>query len=429
MSPARRKKKPARKPARTKRAAKKAARKTKATRRKPVRKKKVVRKKKAAKKKTTVRRGRVLRDELVVEQITDVADGLHKTIRRRTAPVLGFPSRSLGNVSYDKSVGYFEIGDKVVARKLDVNTVKTFAQTLRFMALSKELVERNDFATKRDAYYQSKNWGEAKFKEQTESDAVMDDVEALFSMHHVSREELRFFPEDHGGAVAGELVVVDLDPETGEEIEIDCTRFGSGAYSIPSSVEHLKFRTKAKFILAIETGGVFQRLNYHKYWRTANCILVEMSGVPTRATRRFIRRLSEHRGKTPMPVYAFTDCDPYAFANIYRTLKVGSGNAAHLSRFFCVPHARFLGVTPQDIIDYKLMDATHELQPVDIKRAKDALKNDPFFRAQPKWRKAVSQQLKMGVRAEQQAFAKWDLNFVIDKYLPKKLANPRAFLP
>ena len=376
--------------------------------------------------KTTTRRGKVLRDDLIVDQITDVAGELYSVVQRNEQPVLKFPARSLSNVSYDKKKGYFEIGKNLIERNLNFNTIKTFAQTLRFMSLSKELVTRNDFATKRDAYYQSKNWGEAKFSEQTESDTCMDDVEALFSMHDVSREELRFYPEDHGGAIAGELIVVDQDPETGEDIEIDCTKFGSGAYTIPSSVEHLKFLTKAKFILAIETGGVFQRLNYHKYWRDAKCILVELSGVPTRATRRFIRRLADDQ---KIPVYAFTDCDPYAFANIYRTLKVGSGNAAHISRFFCVPQARFLGVTPQDILDHKLMDATHKLNAVDIKRAKDALKNDPFFKANPRWQRAIRQQLKMGVRAEQQAFAKWDLNYIIEKYLPQKLRKVASFLP
>ena len=88
---------------------------------------------------------------------------------------------------------------------------------------------------------------------------------------------------------------------------------------------------------------MFQRLQSHKFWQTANCILVSMAGVPTRATRRFIRRLSD---ECKIPVYAFVDCDPYGISNIYRTLKVGSGNAAHLNQFFCVPQARFLGVTP-----------------------------------------------------------------------------------
>src|SRR5574339_1267818 len=107
------------------------------------------------------------------------------------------------------------------------------------MSLSKQLVQTDDFATKRDAYYQSKNWGEARFDEQTESDTVMDDIEAMFSVHGVSREQLRFIPDEHGGAVAGELIVNDTDLETGVIERIDCTRFGSGAYSIPSQVEHL----------------------------------------------------------------------------------------------------------------------------------------------------------------------------------------------
>ena len=327
-------------------------------------------------------------------------------------------------MSYSEKKGFFEIGDQRRTRTLTVNTVKSFAQTLRMMALSKAMVESNDFATKRDAYYQSKNWEEARFDEQSESDTVMDDIEAMFAMSGVSREQLRFIPDEHGGAVAGQLVVLDPDRETGEVERIDCTRFGSGAYSIPSSVEHLSFETDARFILAIETGGVFQRLQSHKFWQTANCILISMAGVPTRACRRFIRKLSD---ECKLPVYAFVDCDPYGISNIYRTLKVGSGNAAHLSRFFCVPQAHFLGVTPADIVDYQL--PTHPLQEVDIKRARDALKNDPFFKAHKPWRNALEQLLKMGVRAEQQSLAKWGLNYVIEEYLPAKLANTAAFLP
>jgi DNA topoisomerase-6 subunit A len=48
---------------------------------------------------------------------------------------------------------------------------------------------------------------------------------------------------------------------------------------------------------------------------------------------------------------------------------------------------------------------------------------------QKKWEKAIRQQMSMGVRAEQQAFAKWDLNYVMDKYLPQKLKNTKSFLP
>lgn len=363
-------------------------------------------------------------DKITVQAIKEAARRVHTRIDKMQKPEMAFPVRSLQNVHYDREKGYFEIGRSRKKRTLTVSTVRTFAQTLKMMSLSKELVETNDFATKRDAYYQSKNWQEASFSDQTESDTVMDDIEALFSMEGVSREQLRFVPDEHGGAVAGELVVYDPDFATGQIHRIDCTQFGSGAYSIPSLVEHLSFETKAKFILAIETGGMFQRLQSHRFWEKANCILVSMAGVPTRATRRFVRKMSD---ECKLPVFAFVDCDPYGISNIYRTLKVGSGNAAHISRFFCVPTAHYLGVTPQDILDYKL--PTHPLKEVDVKRAKDALKNDPFFKTYPVWAKAIDQLLKMGVRAEQQALAKWGLNYVIDEYLPAKLKHPEKFLP
>jgi DNA topoisomerase-6 subunit A len=92
-----------------------------------------------------------------------------------------------------------------------------------------------------------------------------------------------------------------------------------------------------------------------------------------------------------------------------------------------VPQTRFLGVTPQDILDYEL--PTHPLKDVDVKRAKDALKNDPFFQRHKPWQKALRQLLQMGVRAEQQALAKWGLNYVLDEYLPAKLKKVQSFLP
>ncbi|MAE29648.1 MAG: DNA topoisomerase IV subunit A [Planctomycetota bacterium] len=388
--------------------------------------KKAVKKKAASKPTTRKKRTLSTLDTKTLELVDKTAARIHKSIHQRVLPELKFPIRSLSNVKYDKRIGYFQLGKGNKARALSVNTVKNFAQTLRLMSFSKEMVENDDFATKREAYYVSKNWNECKFNEQTESDTVMDDIEALASLDGLAREQLRFFPEEHGGSIAGNLTVIDRDSETGKPLRIDCTAFGSGSYSIPHSVEHLKFETDAKFILAIETGGMFQRLNNHKFWKKSKCILVEMAGVPTRATRRFIRRLSDSK---KLPVYCFVDCDPYGIANIYRTLKVGSGNAAHINRFFCVPRATFLGVTPQDIIDFKLQDATHTLQAVDIKRAKDALKNDPFFKTHAPWTKAIRQLLKMGVRAEQQALAKWGLNFVIDEYLPRKLKAKAKFLP
>ena len=357
----------------------------------------------------------------VQEQITKIAQHIANTIKKKKAPAITTPIRSLSNVIFDKTFGFFRIGDKEKSRTLSAATIKTFAQTLRMMALSKQLINDDDTATKREAYYVSKNWGDARFSEQPESDSVMDDIEAMLA---VNREQIGFVPGEHGGAVAGALTVIDQDFETKKDIKIDCTQFGSGAYSIPSSVEHLKFETKAKFVLAIETQGAFERLNKHKYWQKANCILIAMSGVPTRACRRFIRKLADEK---KLPVYVFTDGDPYGYGNIYRTLKVGSGNAAHINEFFCVPQAQFIGVTPDDVVKYNL--PTHPLKDVDLKKIKDMIKNDPFIQEHKEWQKALVKMQKSKVRVEQQAFAAYGLNFVMDTYLPEKIKDKKSWLP
>ncbi len=357
----------------------------------------------------------------VVKELKEIAKSIYTSITAKKLPSVNMPLRALQNVKYDPKVGFFELVGKNKGRTLTASTAKTFAQTLLMMNESRKLVQTDDIATKREMYYISKNWGDARFLDQPESDTVMDDIEAMMM---TNREQLGFIPEEKGGDVAGELVVIDVDQETGKDIKIDCTKFGSGAYSVPSSVEHLKFDTKAKFILAIETAGAFQRLVKHKYWKKANCILVSMGGVPTRACRRFIRRLADDM---KIPVYVFTDGDPYGYLNIYRTLKVGSGNAAHINKYFCVPQAKFIGVTPQDIIDYKL--PTHPLKDIDIKRVKDGMKNDPFVQYYKEWQNALDQMVKMKKRVEQQAFAAHSLNYVMDTYLPEKLKNQKTWLP
>src|SRR4029450_7042151 len=101
---------------------------------------------------------------------------ISKKILARKNPTMKFPVRSLTNVRYHPDRGFFEIAGQKKERTLTVNTVKTFAQTLRMVALSKELVENDDIATKREAYYVSKNWEGARFNQQRASETAMDVV-------------------------------------------------------------------------------------------------------------------------------------------------------------------------------------------------------------------------------------------------------------
>src|SRR5712692_5974193 len=93
-----------------------------------------------------------------VKKIEKTAEEIHRTILKRQKPRLRFPLRSLSNVKYTPKKGYFEMLGRKKERTLTVSTVKSFAQTLRMISLSKKLIETGDYATKRDAYYQTKNW-------------------------------------------------------------------------------------------------------------------------------------------------------------------------------------------------------------------------------------------------------------------------------
>ena len=60
---------------------------------------------------------------------------------------------------------------------------------------------------------------------------------------------------------------------------------------------------------------------------------------------------------------------------------------------------------------------------------KEVIKNDPFIIHHKSWQKALKQMQEMKVRVEQQAFAKWGLNYVMEKYLPDKMKATDKFLP
>ena len=89
--------------------------------------------------------------------------------------------------------------------------------------------------------------------------------------------------------------------------------------------------------------------------------------------------------KENVPIFFFGDLDAYTLQNIYRTLKAGSAASLIRNSDFSAPDVKFLGVLPQDIKKYDLF--SYDVKSNDaselrsIKKAQDALKNDPFFRS------------------------------------------------
>ena len=98
----------------------------------------------------------------------------------------------------------------------------------------------------------------------------------------------------------------------------------------------------------------------------------------------------------------------------------GSANAAHL-RELTTPDAVWSGVWASDIVNYKL--PTDPLDDVDVKRLHE-LQRDPRYQGDPLWQREIKTFLKIRRKAEQEAFSRYGLTYIVDEYLPAKLEEP-----
>jgi DNA topoisomerase-6 subunit A len=175
-------------------------------------------------------------------------------------------------------------------------------------------------------------------------------------------------------------------------------------------------KTTADKVIAIEKGGLFTRFVEEKVHEKFNALLVLTAGQAPRATRQFIKRLNS---ELKVPVYIFTDGDPWGM-HIAMVIISGSANAAHL-RELTTPDAKWSGVWATDIINYKL--PTYPLDEVDIKRLHE-LQRDPRYK-DPLWQREIKRFLRIKKKAEQEAFSRYGLTYIVDEYLPAKLKETK----
>jgi DNA topoisomerase-6 subunit A len=278
----------------------------------------------------------------------------------------------------------------------------------------KGLIEQGKTASIRQIFYLCKHTikgtSENTFDEQEECDPIIEDVEVMLNS---LREELHVFASNRGTMV-GNITIND----SGDTI--DCSRLGSGGYSIPSIVEPdiIQFREcDAKFILHVEKDTVWRRFNEDKFWKEHNCILTHGGGQPPRGVRRLLSRL---HNELRLPVYCLLDNDPWGYY-IYSVLKQGSINLAYESARMAIPEARYLGLRSKDYEECELPESTQiKLNDQDIKRAKQ-IAGYPWFEKKKAWQKEIEQMLKNGFKLEVESLISKDISYVTEEYVPQRL--------
>ncbi len=383
--------------------------------------KKISKKSAAASAPTGRRKGTSAGGREAAARIVQMAEGVIETSlgqKNKSAdgdPFFDVPTRALSNTRFNEKKRRLEMGAATQRRNFfNASQARKFMQSLLLANGCKDLIGEGKTLSLRGMYYRSLHTiagtKEKTFDDQTESDAVLEDLEVSLG---AMREELHVFAKKRGTMV-GNITITD----NGDEI--NCRRMGSGGYAIPSICEPdvIQFgKCDAKFVLHVEKDTVWSRFNEDRFWEKHNCILTEGSGQPPRGVRRLLHRLHHELG---LPVYCLLDCDPWGHY-IYSVIKQGSIALAYESERMAIPNAKFLGIRA---IDYDRCDLSDDVQidlnDRDISRAKQ-IAAYPWFASNKPWQREIDKMLKNGFKMEVESLITKDISYVTEVYVPERL--------
>lgn len=342
-----------------------------------------------------------------------LADKMLKDLENSKRPVLEAVKTSLDNCFYNSKTGYLTPGDKVVRTELNVSSVQKLARVVFMLEILLRNLDIGSVNTKRELYYICKGLikGNSKlkpldFEDQPESDAIID---FIGDMLEVYREELNCFANDRGGQTYSQhLVVTEVMPD-GDKATVDLSNLGTAPFQPKNRPQSLKLKAKKKieFCLIVESEGTANTLVTMGFTKRNNCIIMGAGGVPSNAVRGWCKLIQD---ELDVPMFFFGDLDAYTMQNIFRTLKAGSAASLIRNADFSAPNVKFLGVLPEDVKKYELPHyKVKESDPAEarqLKKAKDALENDPFFLDKKNKNLAdiLRWLIKEKIRCEQQAF-------------------------
>ena len=322
----------------------------------------------------------------IPKEVKLLCDAMLKELEGGHRPVLEAVKCSLDNSDYNPKVGYLTPGDKRVRTELNVSSVQKMARVVFMLEQLLRNLDSGAVNTKRELYYIAKGMVKRNprlrpldFAGQDESDSIID---FIGDMLEVYREELNCFANDRGGQTYSQQLVVTETLPDGTTAVVDLGSLGTTPFQPKNKPQALTLRAKKKidFCLVVESEGTAGTLVANGFTKRNNCIIMGAQGVPSNGVRGWCK-LIQHQIK--VPIYFFGDLDAYTMQNIFRTLKAGSAASLIRNSDFSAPDVKFLGVLPEDVKKYDL--DCYEVKENDpqearsLKKAKDALQNDPFF--------------------------------------------------
>ncbi|MEE9585833.1 MAG: DNA topoisomerase IV subunit A [Nitrososphaerales archaeon] len=352
------------------------------------------------------------RKEDVQKLLKKLGQSMYRKMNEGVFPDVVIPRRSVRNMVYDEVLKQYVLGESSVTRSSqNIKHIRPFTHLVWLAFFVDKLLENGKTSTLRDVYYSAQAYN-VEFKDQPESDDIITDLEARFSR---PRENFSIYPEERS-AIFGDVTIEYTVPGY-EGKKLNLASHPDGYLIGPSLSTAELVETSAEMVIAVEKGGLFTRFVEEKVHDKYKAIIIDTAGQPPRSTRFMLKRLNRELG---LPVYILTDGDVYG-EHIAMVIVSGSANAAHL-RDLTVPSGKWIGVWGSDIVRYKLPSIP--LTDHDFKRLHE-LKRDPRYR-KGIWRKELEVFLKIKRKSELEAFAKYGLTAIVDKYLPEKLEAAKS---
>jgi len=329
------------------------------------------------------------------------------SIMRGDGFAYSMPSRAASNVLYVPQLDRVVLKDKILERLFaSASSARKTAITTRVMQLVLELCAKKIHVTKRDLFYTDVKL----FRQQTESDDVLDDVACMVGC---TRSSLSVVAAEKG-IVVGKIIFED-DGDT-----IDCTKMGVGGKAIPPSIDRVTgVRGEAQFILLIEKDAAFMRLAEDRFYNSYPCVIISGKGQPDVATRLFLNKV---RSELNIPILGLFDADPYGLKILSVYMK-GSKNMSYDSINLTTPDIKWLGIRPTDLDKYQIPQQCRlEMSDHDLRTGKELLAEE-FIKANASWHKELELMVQSKVKAEIQALSSFGFQYLSKVYLPRKLAE------
>ena len=365
-----------------------------------------------------------------------LCDQMLKDLEQARRPVLSAVKCSLDNSSYNAKQGYLIPLSKRIQSELNVSSIQKLSRTVFILEILLNNLKSGAVNTKRELYYISKGliksdkfYKPLDFDEQVDCDSIVD---FICDMLEVYREEMNCFANDRGGQTYSQhLVVTEFLPD-GTKAVVDLSSLGTTPFQPKNKPQQFKVQKKGslKFALIVESEGTANTLVSNGITKRHPCVVIGAQGVPSNAVRGWCKTLQD---QLDIPLYFYGDLDAYTLQNIFRTLKAGSAASLIRNSDFSAPQVKFLGLLPEDIKEHDLhcysVSTNDPSEMRSLKKAKDALQNDPFFR--DKKNKLLAKILKWLIkekkRCEQQSVFSIDPKNpkVLEEFLIKKIKTKK----